>query len=107
MEFGMIKFFSRWNRDQRGDNQAPPSVILYTRQHCQLCDEAKDQLKRLQREEPFQLVEVDIDTDPQLCAQFNDDVPVIFIHGRKAFKHRIEGRTFLKSLRAGPSAECT
>ncbi len=78
-----------------------PEVILYTRRTCHLCEEAKDLLKELQREEKFVFEEVDIDGDPELRLRFNDDVPVIYVHGRKSFKHRIDPRTFLKSLRAG------
>jgi hypothetical protein len=33
-----------------------------------------------------------------LRQRYNDDVLVIFIHGRKAFKYRIDPRQFLKRL---------
>jgi hypothetical protein len=41
---------------------------------------------------------VDIDADPQLLQKFNDEVPVVFIHGRKAFKYRMDRRQFLRKL---------
>jgi len=78
-----------------------PTVVLYTRQRCHLCEEAKELLDRLQNEVPFELEMIDIDHDQQLRAQFNDDVPVIYINGRKAFKHRIYAGKFLKSVRSG------
>ncbi|MSO20181.1 MAG: glutaredoxin family protein [Acidobacteria bacterium] len=87
-----------------GDASRAPEVRVYTRANCHLCEEAKALLKNLQREEPFAFEEVDIDGDPELRQRYNDDVPVIYVHGRKAFKHRIDGRTFLKSLRAGRRA---
>ena len=75
-----------------------PEVVLYTRAGCHLCDEAKAQLVELQKKAPFALQEVDIDQDPELQRRYNDEVPVIFIHGRKAFKYRIDPRQFLKKL---------
>jgi glutaredoxin len=77
---------------------SPPEVVLYTRAGCHLCDEAKDQLRELRRKAAFTLREVDIDQDPELRQSYNDEVPVIFIHGRKAFKYRIDPRQFLKRL---------
>lgn len=93
-----------WFRKHGREGSPEPEVILYTRQRCHLCDEAKALLLKLQREEPFRLVELDIDADAELRERFNEEVPVIFIHGRKAFKYAIDPGKFLKSLRAGPSA---
>jgi glutaredoxin len=77
-----------------------PEVVLYTRAGCHLCDEAKAQLRELRRQASFTLREVDIDQDPALRQRYNDEVPVIFIHGRKAFKYRIDPRQFLQQLRS-------
>jgi glutaredoxin len=75
-----------------------PEVVLYTRAGCHLCDEAKELLVELQRKVAFALREVDIDQDPELKRLYNDEVPVIFIGDRKAFKYRIDPRQFLKKL---------
>ncbi len=77
-----------------------PQVILYTRQGCHLCDEMKASLARLGLRAAFQLEEIDIDSDPKLVRQFNDDVPVVFIQGRKAFKYRLKEEEFLRLLSA-------
>ena len=76
-----------------------PEVVLYTRAGCHLCDEAKAQLQILMKTVAFELREIDIDTNPDLQRRYNDEVPVIFIHGRKAFKYRIDPSQFLKRLR--------
>src|SRR5437870_10624485 len=84
-----------------GKNAPPPpvpEVVLYTRSGCHLCDQAKEQLRVLQQQTAFDLREVDIDQDAALRQRYNDEVPVIFIHGRKAFKYRIDPRQFLKRL---------
>ena len=63
-------------------------VTLYTRKNCPLCDEAKKTLLAA-RVAPR---EVDVDLDPELKRRFGNDVPVIFIGGEEAFRHRIEWR---------------
>ena len=64
---------------------SPPAVVLYMRAGCHLCDEAKQQLSELRRHVAFTLRAVDIDQDPELRQRYNDEIPVIFIDGRKAF----------------------
>ena len=63
-------------------------VTLYTRQNCPLCEKAKATLIEA-RIEPR---EVDVDRDLDLLRRFNEDVPVIYIGGEEAFRHRIEWR---------------
>lgn len=65
-----------------------PKLVLYTRQDCCLCDAMKAVIRRVAAKIPIDLDEVDIDADAALCAEYNDEVPVLFIDGRKAFKYR-------------------
>jgi glutaredoxin len=71
-----------------------PEVVLYTRAGCHLCDDAKHVL----RSEGVPFSEVDIDGDPQLRALYNEEVPVVFIAGRKAFKYRVDRRELRRKL---------
>ncbi len=73
-------------------------VVVYSREGCHLCDVVKETLKRLAGEADFRWLEIDIDSDPELKQKFNDEVPVVFIDGRKAFKYRMDGREFLRAL---------
>jgi glutaredoxin len=75
-----------------------PLVTLYTRAGCHLCDDAKDVLAAAQRRAAFDYEERDIDADPELCRLYNEEVPVIAIDGRKAFKYRVTMDEFLKRL---------
>jgi glutaredoxin len=79
---------------------APPEVIVYSRQGCHLCDVVKDKLRKLEKHASFAWREVDIDTDPDLVSRFNDEVPVVFIAGTKAFKYTLDEREFLRRLQA-------
>lgn len=73
-------------------------VVLYSRRGCHLCEVAKETLTQLQGDVDFQWREVDIDADPELRQKYNDEVPVVFVNGRKAFKYRIDGKRFLQVL---------
>lgn len=81
------------------------TVTLYTRVRCHLCDDAKAVLEAVQREHPFTLDVVDIDADPALVALYTDEVPVVAVAGRKAFKYRVDADALKAKLaRAeGPS----
>lgn len=81
-----------------------PTLTLYTRAGCHLCDMAKDVLEAVRAEVPFALELVDIDTDPVLVERYGMEIPVITIDGRKAFKYRVdpvELRTRLAHAAAG------
>lgn len=81
-------------------------VIVYSRNGCHLCDVVKETLNQVQPDAAFQWREIDIDTDPELRQKYNDEVPVVFIDGRKAFKYRMDRQQFLRALagRTQPSA---
>jgi glutaredoxin len=73
-------------------------VVVYSRKDCHLCDVVKNTLIQVQGEADFRWREVDIDDDPELQLKFNDEVPVVFIDGRKAFKYRMKVSDFLRVL---------
>ncbi len=77
-----------------------PQVTLYTRAGCCLCDEAKRVLADARRRTDFDYEERDIDTDPELHRLYTDEVPVIAIDHKKAFKYHVELKEFLKKLAA-------
>lgn len=77
-----------------------PKITLYTRRGCCLCDDAKRVLESAKQSARFDLDEVDIDGDADLRRTYNDEVPVIAINGRKAFKYRVTEQELLKKLAA-------
>lgn len=74
-------------------------VIIYSKAGCTLCIEAKEALERVKARVPFVLSEVDITSDPALFAAHRYDIPVVFIDGHKAFKHRLDEALFEARLR--------
>ena len=67
-------------------------LTLYTRRDCCLCDEMKAVIRQVAAAASFDFEEIDIDTNRELQARFNDQVPVLFIDGRKAFKYRVTAK---------------
>ena len=76
----------------------PRSVIVYSRKGCHLCEVVKESLAKLSRRGGFTWSEIDVDTNPELRREYNDQVPVVFIDGRKAFKYHMDEREFLRKL---------
>ena len=60
-------------------------VVLYTRQGCHLCDQARQLLVQ----HGLIVKAVDIDQDPSLVDRYNECVPVVLIDGRERFRGRI------------------
>jgi glutaredoxin len=63
-----------------------PTVVLYTRAGCHLCDDAR----RVLEEHGLAPTCVDIDADTQLRKRFDTCVPVVEIEGRVRFRGRVQ-----------------
>jgi glutaredoxin len=72
---------------------------LYTRKDCCLCDEMKAVVRRVSRKIPIDLDEIDVDGSPELRDKFGNEVPLLFIDGRKAFKYRITEKALANRLK--------
>jgi glutaredoxin len=75
------------------------TVIIYSRPGCHLCDEAKAAIRASGCDGEFSLEEINIDEDSALRERYGHDIPVVFINGVKAFKHRVDRREFKRKLR--------
>jgi glutaredoxin len=73
-------------------------VVLYSRKGCHLCEVVKESLLKLERRGGFAWQEIDVDSSEELRRQFSDEVPVIFVDGKKAFKYRMDEKEFLRVL---------
>jgi hypothetical protein len=59
-----------------------PTLTVYSRNYCHLCDDMIAGLRALQARFHFTLDIIDIDPDPVLEARYGEDVPVL-THGRR------------------------
>jgi glutaredoxin len=76
-------------------------VVLYTKPGCCLCDEVKQKLESLQQSCPFCFREINILEDCNAHERFKDEIPVVFVNGKKAFKYHLDEGKFLKRLAQG------
>jgi glutaredoxin len=60
-------------------------VTIYRASGCHLCDSAQRVLAAVREEIPFQLVEVEIDGDPDLERAYRKRIPVVAVDGEEAF----------------------
>ena len=74
-------------------------LTLYSRQDCCLCDEMKSIIHGVAVKIPIDLEEIDIDASAELREKFGDQVPVLFIDDRKAFRYRVTARELTKRLK--------
>jgi glutaredoxin len=79
---------------------ASSEIILYSKPACCLCEQAKEQIAKLQEHHQFVLREVNILDDPAAYKMFKDEIPVVFINGKKAFKYRLDERRFARLLKS-------
>ncbi|MEX1141744.1 MAG: glutaredoxin family protein [Thermoleophilaceae bacterium] len=71
-------------------NAITPTVTLYGKPGCCLCDEAREELDRLGRKVPFDLEEVDVSLDPALHREYGERMPVIAVDGEEVVELRID-----------------
>ncbi len=62
------------------------TVVLYGREGCCLCDDAREVLERVRRRRGFDLEERDIDRDEGLLRAYLERIPVVTIDGVEAFE---------------------
>jgi glutaredoxin len=63
--------------------ELPARLVLLTRAGCHLCVTAAETLERIAAEAGLAPELVDVDTDPELQAEFGDRVPVVLLDGRE------------------------
>ena len=73
-------------------------LTLYTRRDCELCREMEEVLEAALPGFDTALRRVEIDGDSSLEASYGQEVPVLFVNNRKAFKFKCTPRELRKRL---------
>jgi glutaredoxin len=76
------------------------SVVLYTRDGCHLCDEARRVIDDAHRTAPFEFTEIDIETDDALIRDYGIRVPVVAIDGEELFEISVDPTAFRAAVEA-------
>jgi|AntRauTorcE11898_2_1112593.scaffolds.fasta_scaffold59205_2 glutaredoxin len=80
----------------------PVSATVFTRENCELCDDAIGTLRSVADEEgiDLDLDVVDVDGDPELREEYGERVPYVLLDDRPAFKYEVDPTAARSKLRA-------
>jgi glutaredoxin len=74
------------------------TVTLYGRPGCHLCDVARDALLRIRATQPFELRQVDIESDEELFKRYLERIPVIALDGEELSDHFVDEQALRRKL---------
>ena len=74
------------------------TVVLFGREGCCLCDDAREVLERVRRRRPFAFQERDIDGDEALLRAYLERIPVVTIDGVEAFELFVDESEFERRI---------
>ena len=66
------------------------TVVLYARDGCHLCDEARGVIEAVRRTAPFTFTEIDIETDDALVRDYGIRIPVVTVDGEELFEISVD-----------------
>ena len=75
-----------------------PTITLYGKPGCHLCDDARIEIERLRAERDFELEQVDVSLDPGLQRRYGERIPVISLDGEELFELHIDAAKLLQLL---------
>ena len=78
-----------------------PRLQLLTRAGCHLCAAAAETLERIGAEVGLVPQLVDVDTDPELQAEYGDRVPVVLVDGREHSYFTVDVDRLRRDLEVG------
>lgn len=75
-----------------------PSVVLYTKPGCHLCDVARQVVEVVCAEADLDHTEVNIWDDPAAADRYADRIPVVAVDGRDVAQFRVDPATLRRAL---------
>ncbi len=75
-----------------------PTITLYGKPGCHLCETARSVVERVRAEHPFELEEVDVSVDPVLHARYGERIPVLELNGEELFEFFVQEASLRERL---------
>ena len=76
-----------------------PVVTLHGRPGCHLCDDARAVLLEIRGRTPFELREIDIESDDELFKRYLERIPVISLDGEELYDFFVDAYDLERRLR--------
>lgn len=73
-----------------GVPHAPVRLTVYARSYCHLCEEMIEALEPFRARYGFEIATVDVDSTPELEAQYGEWVPVLVHEGHRICHYRLD-----------------
>jgi hypothetical protein len=73
-------------------------VLLYSRPGCHLCDAARAVIEAQRERTPFDLAEVNVETDDALELAYGIRIPVVLIDGLERFEFSVDPSEFAEAV---------
>jgi hypothetical protein len=67
-----------------------PTVVMYSRTTCGLCDEARELILAVRAEHPFEYEEVFVEGQADLEGRYGQRVPVVLVNGEEEFDLHVD-----------------
>src|SRR5262245_6506430 len=95
----VLSWLRKWWHGRRTRRLEHVRVVMYTRQGCHLCEDARRLLECQQRQYGFALAAIDVDTDADLTARYGLEVPVVTVDGKVRFRGIVNEHLLERLLR--------
>ena len=76
------------------------SVVLYAREGCHLCDDARRVIEDVRRTATFDFNEIDIESDDALVREYGIRIPVVAVDGEELFEISVDPAAFRAAVEA-------
>ena len=67
-----------------------PTLTLYGKAGCHLCDDARAAVQRVRLDKSFELREIDVSLDPVLLRRYGERIPVLELEGEELFEYVVD-----------------
>ncbi len=74
------------------------NVTIYGKEDCCLCHEAAKIIRKVSKDFPLRITEIDITVNPKTFELYKDEIPIITIQGKRAFRYKVHETTLRKKL---------
>jgi glutaredoxin len=78
----------------------PIRIDIYSRPGCHLCDEAKAVVEPLREHYAMVLRTINVESNADLESRYGSEIPVVFLNGEEAFRHRVDRAELERKLKA-------
>ena len=78
----------------------PIHIEVYSRPGCHLCDQVRAVIEELRGAYAITLRSINVENDAEIEKKYGMDIPVVFVNGVEAFRHRVDRSELERKLKS-------